>query len=137
MVSGVMVAALITTKGALARADRAWTVRAVSSLPAPGAPVTRMRALVGATRSTVWRRLFAAGERPTMRLACTERALQVAHLALQARGLERALGDEHQAVGLERLLDEVVGARLDGRDGGLDVAVARDHDHRQVRVLAA
>jgi hypothetical protein len=33
MVSGVMVAALITTKGPFARADRAWIVRDASSLP--------------------------------------------------------------------------------------------------------
>ena len=60
---------------------------------------------------------------------------QVLDLALEARGLERAVGDEHEPVGLERLLDEVVGAGLDRRDGGLDVAVARDHHHRQVRML--
>ncbi len=33
--------------------DEAWMVRAVSSLPEPGAPVIRMRALVGAARSIV------------------------------------------------------------------------------------
>ena len=74
MFSGVIVAALMTTKGALARADSACRVRAASSLPEPGAPVMRMRALVGATRSIVWRSWFTAGEWPTIRLACTERA---------------------------------------------------------------
>ncbi len=58
--------------------------------------------------------------------------LEVANLAPQPRGLQRPLGHEDQPVRLERLLDEVVGARLDRRDGGLDVAVARDHHHRQV-----
>ena len=53
---------------------------------------------------------------------------------LQLRGLERAQRHEHQAVGLERLLDVVVGAALDGGDGGLDVAVAGDDHHRQVGV---
>jgi hypothetical protein len=57
-------------------------------------------------------------------------------LTLQARGLERALGDQDQAVRLERLLDVVVGPALDGRDRGLDIAVPGDHDDRQVRVLA-
>ena len=52
------------------------------------------------------------------------------------RGFQRALGDQHQAVGLERLLDVVVGAALDRRDRGLDVAVAGDHHHRQVGMLA-
>ena len=41
---------------------------------------------------------------------------------------------QHQPVGLERLLDVVVGAALDGGDGGLDVAVTGDDHHRQVRV---
>ena len=74
MFSGVIVAALMTTKGALARADSACRVRARSSLPEPGAPVTRMRAFVGATRSIVCRSWFTAGEWPTIRLAWTERA---------------------------------------------------------------
>ena len=41
-----------------------------------------------------------------------------------------------QVVGLEGLLDEVVGALLDGGDRGLDVAVAADDDHRDRRMLA-
>ena len=94
-----------------------------------------MRAFVGATRSIVCRSWLTAGEWPTIRLAWRERGAQVLDLALEARGLQRAVGDEHQPVGLERLLDEVVGAGLDRRDGGLDVAVARDHHHRQVRML--
>ncbi len=61
--------------------------------------------------------------------------LEVVDLALQARGLERALGDQDQTVRLERLLDEVVGAELDRRHRGLDVAVAGDHHHGDVRVL--
>ena len=62
---------------------------------------------------------------------------QVAHLALQPRGFERPLGHQHQPVGLERLLDEVVGAGLDGRDCRLDVAVTRDHHHRQIGMLGS
>src|ERR671913_81871 len=60
---------------------------------------------------------------------------QILDLALEARRLESAFGDEHEAVGLEGLLDEVVGPGLDGRDCGLDVSVARDDHHRQLRVL--
>src|SRR3546814_11248870 len=51
----------------------------------------------------------------------------------QARRLDGALHHQQQAVRLERLLDEVVGAQLDGVDGGLDVAVAGDHHHRRGR----
>ena len=55
-------------------------------------------------------------------------------LALQLGGLERAQRHEQQPVGLEGLLDVVVGAALDGGDRGLDVAVARDDDDRQIGV---
>ena len=110
-------------------------VRAASSLPEPGAPVTRMRALVGAARSIVWRSWLTASECADDPARLHGAGAQVLDLALEARGFERALGDEHQPVGLERLLDEVVGAGLDRRDGRLDVAVARDHHHRQVGML--
>ena len=61
--------------------------------------------------------------------------LQLLHLALEARRLKRAFGDQHQAVDLERLFDEVVCPLLDRRHGGLDVAVAGNHHDRQVGVL--
>ena len=47
MVSGVIIAALMTTNGPLARVDEACSVRAESSLPEPGAPRIITRALVG------------------------------------------------------------------------------------------
>ncbi len=72
MRSGVMAAALMTTKGPPARAEAAWMVRAVSSLPAPEAPKIMMRLLVGATRSIVWRNWFMAEERPMRLAACPE-----------------------------------------------------------------
>jgi hypothetical protein len=90
-----------------------------------------MRLLVGATRSMVWRNWFIADDVP-IRSNVSPLRCAGPNLALQLGGLERALGDQDQPVGLERLLDEVVGAALDGRDGGLDVAVAGDHHHRQV-----
>ena len=55
MCSGVIAAALITTNGPSVRAEWLWMVRAASSLPAPEGPMMRMRLLVGATFSTVWR----------------------------------------------------------------------------------
>src|SRR6185295_17911869 len=61
--------------------------------------------------------------------------LELLDLALEARGFERALGDQHQPVGLERLFDEVVGALLDGGDRGFDVAMAGNHHHRRFRML--
>src|SRR5882762_11720404 len=56
-------------------------------------------------------------------------------IALEARVLKRALRHQYEAIGLERLLNEVVGTLLDGRDRGLDIAVAGDHHHRQLGML--
>ena len=64
-------------------------------------------------------------------------AAETGVLALQLVGFDRAVDDQQQAVGLERLLDEIVGAVLDRRNGGVDGAVAADHDHRNRRVLVA
>src|SRR6185437_12263457 len=134
MRSGVIAAALMTINGPLARADIWWMVRAASSLPAPEADdedtaIGRCHAL---------ERLAQLGHR---RRAADERGrqgrelLQLLHLTLEPRGFERAVGNQHEPVGLERLLDEVVGALLDRRDGRLDVTVAGDHHDRQLGVL--
>ena len=93
--------------------------------------------MVGATRSSAVRSWLMAADLPIISALTTRALAQLAHLALQLGGLERAQRDEHQPVGLERLLDVVVGAALDGGDGGLDVAVAGDDDHRQVGVVPA
>ena len=61
--------------------------------------------------------------------------LEFLHLALQPRGLQRPRRHQDQPVGLERLFDEVVGAALDRRDRGFDVAVAGDHHDRQVGMV--
>ena len=60
--------------------------------------------------------------------------LQSTVLALQRRLLQRSLDHQQQPIGLEWLFQEVVGAALDGADRGFDVAVAGNHDHRQVGV---
>ena len=67
--SGVIAAALMTTKGPSARGDWACNVRAASSLPEPGGPTIRMRLLAFAARSMVWRNWFIDGERPVIVLA--------------------------------------------------------------------
>jgi hypothetical protein len=53
----------------------------------------------------------------------------------QARGFHRAFDDQKQSIGLERLLDEIIGAELYRLDGCFDIAVAADHDDRQAGVL--
>lgn len=45
-------------------------------------------------------------------------------LAFETGGFQRPVRDQDEAVGLERLFDEVIGTALDGRHGGFDVAVA-------------
>jgi len=52
IVSGEIVAELMVMKGPLARADASWIPRAVSSLPAPGAPGDQNPRIGGPTRST-------------------------------------------------------------------------------------
>ena len=61
---------------------------------------------------------------------------QIADFPLKARSLQRPLGDKDQTIRLERLLDEVVGAELDRRHRGLDIAVPRNHHHGHIRMLA-
>ena len=59
---------------------------------------------------------------------------QTAVLAFQRRRLDRPLDHHHQPIRLERLFDEVIGAALQRGHRRLDIAVARDHHHRQVGV---
>ncbi len=55
-------------------------------------------------------------------------------LAPQALGLGGAVDEVDQPLGLERLFDEVDRALAHRRDRGVEIAVARDHQHRQGRV---
>ena len=126
-----------TTNGPSARLEPWWISRA-----------TRLLAGAGGTGD----QHAAAGRRHAVELAAhvggrargaDERHLaarapaQARILAPQPVGLDGAVDHQQQAVGLERLLDEVVGAGLDGRHGGVDRAVAADHHHRHRRLLAA
>jgi hypothetical protein len=63
-------------------------------------------------RATIVRRRFTSSRK----LACADRALE----------------REREVVDLERLRDEVVRARADRADGGLEAAERRHHDDRQV-----
>ena len=132
--SGVMPAALTARTRPWRDGLAAWISRAEVSLPAPAGPVISTRLLAGADLGDGLAQVL--GGRRGARIAVRrgrERA-QAAVLALQRRRLQRPLHHQQQAVGLERLLQEVVGAALDGADRGLDVAVAGDHHHRQVAV---
>ena len=128
--SGASAAALRMTNGPAARRDLAWIMRAATSLPEPGGPLIMMREPVGATRSIAWRTRIMAGALPISSVSSKASVAQLQNLAPQLAGLERALDRQQQPVGLERLLDEVVGTLLDRRHRGLDRAVAAEHDHR-------
>ena len=49
--------------------------------------------------------------------------------------LDRSFHDQQKTIGLERLLDEVISTLLDRGHGCFDVAVPRNHDHRQIGML--
>ena len=135
MRSGVIVAALMTTNGACARADCAW-MRARRQLLAGAGRPDDQDAAVG--RRRLFDRLpqLVHDRRVTdHRRRQRRELLERLDFALEPRGFERAVGDQHQTVGLERLLDEIVGAPLDRRDRRLDVAVTGDHDDRQFGML--
>ena len=63
------------------------------------------------------------------------RLLELLDLAFEPRCFQRTVGDQHQAVGLERFFDKVVSTVLDGGDRRFDIAVAGDHDDRQFGVF--
>src|SRR4051812_19319973 len=56
---------------------------------------------------------------------------EIADFPLQPRCFQSAFGDEHEAVGLERLLDKVVGAGLNRGYGGFGVSLAREPVERR------
>ena len=60
--------------------------------------------------------------------------LELGVLALQALGFGGAADGVQQVVGLEGLLYEIRRPALDRGHGGLDIAMARDHDDGQVRI---
>ena len=71
--------------------------------------------------------------RPTNQVRCGARVQpEFGILAAQAEGLHRPGNRQEQPVGCERLLDEIVGAVPDRRDGGLYAAVTAYHQYRQV-----
>ena len=136
IVSGAIVAALITKKGPPARFDASWIVRATSSLPEPGVPVIMMREFAGAMRSINWRSWFIAVRFADDAVCRAGARPQLADFTLQARSFDCPIGDKHEAVRLERLFDEIIGAEFHRRNRRLDIAVAGNHHDGQSRMFA-
>ena len=80
--------------------------------------------------------LIHAGGASGQNARCRRELLEFLDFALQARGLQRPRRDQDEAVGLERLFDEVIGAALDRGDRGFDIAVPGNHHHRHVGMVA-
>ena len=99
-------------------------VRAASSLPEPGAPVIITRALVAAMRSISGAQLHDRGGVADDPARLHRLRLQLLDLAFQPRSFERAIRHEHEPIGLEGLLDEVVGAAPDRGYRRFDIAMA-------------
>ena len=79
--------------------------------------------------------LVHAGRAPGQNARRRSQLLEFFHFALEPRGFQRPGRHQDQPVRLERLFDEVIGAALDRRDRGFDVAVAGNHHHGQVGVV--
>lgn len=106
-------------------------MRATTSLPEPAGPVIITRDPVGGAFDlpAQLRHWHGIAEQNGFR-AGAEAEFGV--FARQRGGFERAPDDQQQAVGLERLLDEIISALLDGSDCHLYRAMARDHDDRDL-----
>src|SRR5688572_28778941 len=63
-----------------------------------------------------------------------DRLLESCVLFVQLEMLERVTQRDQNAVGIERLFEDVVGAELGGLDRRLDRRVPADHDDRRARV---
>ena len=135
--SGVIAAALMTTNGPLARAGQSVQRARGQFLAGARRPDDHDAAVgFGARFSIGLAKLVHARRAADQRRRCRRELLELLDLALETRGFQRAGRDQNQAVGLERLLDEVVGAALDRGDRGFDVAVTGDHHHRHFRMVA-
>ena len=92
--------------------------RAISSLPVPDSPVISTRVRVGATLAICANSAAMGALLPTISKRSSVSARRPCHLARHRPPLERVAQRHHQPLAIERLLHEVVGARL-GRAHGV------------------
>ena len=135
--SGARAAALRTTNGAAGaarlgvdqpRRDLLARARRAADQHARAGGRHALDRLAHPDRSPARCRSARSRRRPDARSSATSRW---SRLASSARWIAM-----QQPVGLERLLDEVVGTLLDRGDRGLDRAVAAEHDHRHLGMVA-
>ena len=125
-------------KGLSRRGERLWMARATISLPVPDSPVMATRGLGRGHLLDQLEHLAACAPDWPMKSvepSCLRRRRSALHLAQGLLLLQRAVDADLQPRGVERLLDEVVGALADGLHRGVDGAAAGEEDHRAVRQL--
>ena len=146
MSSSGIAAQLTSTNGPCGARRRAVERRARRApCPTPLSPVMRTRAseapgardLVEEARHRRARRRGASPSAASSPVRLTSSRFEGVALAREAVPLERLLERQEDALERERLLEEVVGAALDGLDRRLHGAVPGDHDDRQVEAAGA
>ena len=133
MSSRGMAAQLTLTNGASLRGLRRWMARLTSSLPVPLSPVMSTLALVGATLSMSLIEPLHRRARADHLVAGLELARASARrCGSGARCWMHVLDADQHALAVQRLLEEVARAELDGVHRVVHRGVAADDDHRQV-----
>ena len=124
----------------LARGELAWMALATSSLPVPVSPVIRMverLEATWATRSSFLHHALALADDIGEAVALLQGALEVGILVLQAPGRDHAVDFDDELFVVPGLGEIVVGAQLEGLDGGFHRAVGGDHEDGRLAVVRA
>src|ERR1700744_1868328 len=126
-----MAAQLTGTKGFGLRGLSSCRVRATTSFPVPLSPVMSTDTLLGATRSMSAKMSCIFLEEPTSEPRTPfSRSLRRGEVRFSpGLALAGSVGEDHfEARGVDRLLDEVIGAELHGLDGAIDGALCGEQD---------
>lgn len=60
---------------------------------------------------------------------------KVGKIEIEIGGLKRKLRKEDKEVGIERILDEIIGEEKNGREGGLDIEMKGNNKKRKLRMM--
>jgi hypothetical protein len=111
--------------------------RATSSLPVPRSPVMSTVALDLAARAICSRSLRIGALSPSKRRALARLLLEAPVLLGELGVLERTRERQEEAIGADRLLEEVVRAEPGRLDRDLDRALSAHHEHRSLDLHVA
>jgi hypothetical protein len=116
-----MAAQFTSTNGFAARGECLWMARATSSLPVPFSPGDEHARRRGRHLLDLVEQRADRGTTADDLVAALDRLAQPRVLGARGHALERVAQQHEDAVGVERLLEDVVGAELRGLDGVLMV----------------